>query len=53
MIQIFVEAKNLICSDGHVWLWKSESMDGIRHFATKEDAQKYIDLRHQLSRENG
>lgn len=53
MTQIFVEAKNLICSDGHVWLWKSESMDGIRHFATKEDAQKYIDLRHQLSRENG
>lgn len=53
MIQIFVEAKNLICSDGHVWLWKSESMDGIRHFATKEDAQKYIDLLHQLSRENG
>lgn len=53
MYKIFVEAKNLICSDGHVWLWKSESLDGVRHFATKEDAQKYIDLLHQLSREKG
>lgn len=53
MNQIFVEAKNLICNDGEVWLWKSESLDGVRHFATKEDAQKYIDLWHQLSRENG
>ena len=53
MYQIFVEAKNLICSDGEVWLWKSESLDGVRHFATKEDAQKYIDLHHQFSREKG
>lgn len=53
MNQIFVEAKNLICNDGDVWLWKSESLDGVRHFATKEDAQKYIDLWHQLSREKG
>lgn len=53
MYQIFVEAKNLICSDGEVWLWKSESMDDVRHFATKEDAQKYVDLYHQLSREKG
>lgn len=53
MYQIFVEAKNLICNDGEVWLWKSESLDGVRHFATKEDAQKYIDLHHQFSRENG
>ena len=53
MYKIFVEAKNLICSDGHVWLWKSESLDGVHHFATQEDAQKYIDLWHQLSRENG
>lgn len=53
MYKIFVEAKNLICSDGHVWLWKSESLDGVRHFATKEDAQKYIDLLYQLSREKG
>ena len=53
MNQIFIEAKNLICNDGEVWLWKSESLDGVRHFATQEDAQKYIDLWHQLSRENG
>lgn len=53
MNQIFVEATKLICSDGEVWLWKSESLDGVRHFATKEDAQKYIDLHHQFSRENG
>lgn len=53
MNQIFVEAKNLICNDGDVWLWKSENMDGVRHFASKEDAQKYIDLHHQLSREKG
>ena len=53
MNQIFVEAQNLICSDGEVWLWKSESMETVRHFAKKEDAQKYIDLHHQLSREKG
>lgn len=53
MYKIFVEAKNLICSNGHVWLWKSESLDGVRLFATQEDAQKYIDLLHQLSREKG
>lgn len=53
MYKIFVEAENLICSDGHVWLWKSESLDGVRHFATKDDAQKYIELLHQLSREKG
>ena len=53
MYQIFVEAKNLICNDGEVWLWKSETLDGVRHFATKEDAQKYIDLHHQFSRESG
>lgn len=53
MYQIFVEAKNLICNDGEVWLWKSESLDGVCHFATKEDAQRYIDLYHQFSRENG
>lgn len=53
MNQILVEAKNLICNDGEVWLWKSESLDGARHFATKDDAQKYIDLYHQWSREKG
>ena len=53
MIQKFIEAKNLICSDGEVWLWRSENMDGVRHFASKEDAQKYIALNHQFSREKG
>lgn len=36
-----------------MWLWKSESLDGVRHFATKDDAQKYIDLHHQWSRVKG
>lgn len=53
MNEIFVEAQNLICNDGEVWLWKSESMETVHHFASKEDAQKYIDLHHQLSREKG
>lgn len=53
MYQVFVEAKNLICNDGEVWLWRSETLDGVRHFATKEDAQRYINLHHQFSRENG
>lgn len=53
MDRLFIEAQNLICSDGNMWLWKTESMDGVRHFAKKEDAQKYIDLHHQFSREKG
>ena len=53
MSKILFEATRLISNDGEVWLWKTESLDGVRHFATKEDAQKYIDLLHKLSRENG
>ena len=53
MNQIFVEAMKLICNDGKVWAWKSNKGDDVRFFATKEDAQKYIELRHQLSREKG
>ena len=53
MKQILIEANKLICNDGEVWLWKSESLDGVRHFSTKDDAQKYIDLWHQWSREKG
>ena len=53
MKQILTEASKLICNDGEVWLWKSESMDGVRHFATKDDAQKYIELWHQWSRGKG
>lgn len=53
MKQIFVEANNLINSDGDVWLWKNETLNGVRHFLTNEDAQTYIELHHQLSREKG
>lgn len=53
MYQIFAEAKKLINRNGNVWIWKNESIDGVRQFLTKEDAQKYIELRHQLSREKG
>lgn len=53
MNQIFVEAKNLINSDGNVCLWKTESMETVRHFLTNEDAQKYVELHHQCSREKG
>lgn len=53
MNQIFVEAKNLINSKGNVWLWKGETMDGVRHFLTVEDARKYIELWHQFCREYG
>lgn len=53
MNEIFVEAKNLICKDGEVWLWKSDGMKFVNFFATKEDAQKYIYLHHQFCRERG
>lgn len=53
MNEIFVEAKNLICKDGEVWLWKSDGMKFVHFFATKENAQKYIDLHHQFCRERG
>ena len=53
MNKILTEAIDLINSNGNVWLWKSESMGGVRYFLTTEDAQKYIELLHQLSREKG
>ena len=53
MNKILTEAIDLINSNGNVWLWKSESMGGVRYFLTNEDAQKYIELHHQLSREKG
>lgn len=53
MKQILMEASKLICKDGEVWLWKSENMETVNLFATKEDAQKYIELRNQWRREKG
>lgn len=53
MYQILFEATKLICKDGNVCVWKSESLDGLQYFATKDNAQKYIDLHHQFSREQG
>lgn len=53
MKQILIEATKLICKDGEVWLWKSENMETVNLFATKEDAQKYIELRRQWRQEKG
>ena len=53
MKQILMEANKLICNHGEVWLWKSENMETVNLFATKEDAQKYIELRRQWRRKKG
>ena len=53
MSNILIEATRLISNDGKVWAWKSDNIEAVNFFATKEDAQKYIDLYHQLSREKG
>ena len=53
MRQILEEARKLICNDGEVCLWWSESPGGACHFAAKDDAQKYIELRNQWRREMG
>ena len=53
MNQILIEAMKLICKDGKVWAWNSDNIEAVNFFATKEDAQKYIDLHHQFSRERG
>ena len=53
MFKILVEANNLICKDGEVCIWRSDNMETVNFFATKEDAQKYIDLHYQFSREEG
>lgn len=53
MNQILMEASKLICKDGEVWMWKSDNMETVNLFATKEDAQKYIELRNQWRREKG
>lgn len=53
MNQILVEAKNLVCKHGEIWLWKSDNMETVNFFATKEEAQRYIDLYHQFRSERG
>ena len=53
MNNILIEANKLICKDGEVWLWKSDNMETVNFFATKEDAQKYIELHNQWKRERG
>ena len=53
MNKILIESQKLICNDGKVWAWKSDKGDNVRCFATKEDAQKYIELRNQWRREMG
>lgn len=53
MNKILLEATNLINSNGNVLLWKSETMDGVRHFQTEADAKKYIELSNQFNREKG
>lgn len=51
MNEILFEAKSLICKKGNVWLWNTESMDGVRRFASNEDAQKYMSLYHEFDRD--
>ena len=53
MLEILVEANNLICKDGEVCIWRSDKLETVNFFATKEDAQKYIELRRQWKQENG
>lgn len=53
MKQILIEAMKLVCKDGKVWAWKSDNIEAVNFFATKDDAQKYIELRGQLRQEKG
>ena len=53
MSNILIEATRLISNDGEVWVWKSDKLETVNFFATKEDAQKYIELRRQLRQEKG
>lgn len=53
MSNILIEATKLICNDGKVWAWKSDNIEAVNFFATKEDAQKYIELRRQWRQEKG
>ena len=51
MSNILIEATRLICNDGKVWAWKSDNIEAVNFFATKEDAQKYVELRRQWRQE--
>lgn len=53
MSNILIEATRLICNDGEVWVWKSDNLETANFFATKEDAQKYVELRRQWRQEKG
>lgn len=53
MSNILIEATRLICNDGEVWVWKSDKLETVNLFATKEDAQKYTELRRQWRQEKG
>ena len=53
MKQILLEANKLVCEKGKIWLWKPESMEMVHLFATKENAQKYINFMCQFFREKG
>ena len=53
MSNILVEAMKLISNNGEVWVWKSDNLETVNFFATKEDAQKYIELRRQWRQEKG
>lgn len=53
MFELLVEAHNLICKDGEVCIWRSDKLETVNFFATKEDAHKYIDLHRQFSRAQG
>ena len=53
MSNILIEATRLICNDGKVWAWKSDNIEAVNFFATKEDAQKYVELRSQWRQEKG
>ena len=53
MSNILIEATRLTCNNGEVWVWKSDKLETVIFFATKEDAQKYIELRSQWRQEKG
>ena len=53
MSQTLIEATRLISNDGKVWAWKSDNIEAVNFFATKEDALKYIELRRQWRQEKG